>query len=59
MITVKFILRAPGNHHAIGGAKMSAVPRVGDEVAINDLVKTVHSVRWDVLKKEVLVYLDA
>lgn len=61
MILVKFFLRSPagnpGGQIQLAKGKMVAVPREGEAVAINDIVRDVHSVTWDVTKMEVHVLL--
>jgi len=54
---VKFVLRNPGEHKAIGNAKMDAVPREGETVVLNDRGHIVHSVTWDITEMSVTVLI--
>lgn len=54
---VHFYDRTPGRHTKIGEAKMDSIPREGETCLINDGVKTVHSVTWDLTKMSVTLLL--
>jgi hypothetical protein len=55
---IRFFLREPGNHHEIAAARLPAVPRVSEYVIIDDVVRPVHAVFWDVASKEASVELN-
>ncbi len=56
---VKVVLRTPGQHQQIGKTNaMTAVPRQGELVTINDVTRTVHSVAWDLTEMSATIFLN-